>query len=45
MAFATSPRLPKQWQRYVKANFNEKEQDQIARELGEGYNTDGEVGE
>ena len=45
LAFATSPCLPKQWQRYVKTNFNEKEQDRIARELGEGYNTDGEVGE
>ncbi|RPD52085.1 hypothetical protein L227DRAFT_515366 [Lentinus tigrinus ALCF2SS1-6] len=41
LSFATSPRLAKQWQRYMEANFSAEMREDIERELGEGgYDTD-----
>ncbi|KAI0692432.1 hypothetical protein C8T65DRAFT_586636 [Cerioporus squamosus] len=41
LSFATSPRLAKQWARYMEANFSPEMREEIERELGEGgYDTD-----
>ena len=44
LSFATSPRLAKQWTRYMEANFSAEMREEIERELGEGgYDTDQSV--
>ncbi|TBU51964.1 hypothetical protein BD310DRAFT_833189 [Dichomitus squalens] len=43
LSFVTSSRLPKQWTCYTASNFNEKERDQIMKELGDQFDTDVEA--